>query len=63
MRPNFVGLTGNQLSLVLCAAQPLAPDERSRFLKRVVANLRGRPIDDGAVRQATADAQAEFCHD
>jgi hypothetical protein len=55
-----ISLTDDQLSAVMQAAEPLPPQDRSRFLRRVASLLRGRELGDGAVSRAARQAQAEL---
>jgi hypothetical protein len=51
-----IALTDRQLDMVMAAAQPLPPADRSAFLAEVAALLQGVEIGDGAVHRACADA-------
>jgi hypothetical protein len=60
VRPPLLALTGDQLSVVLCAAKPLHPTQRGAFLRRVAEQLCGRSINNAVVCSAAAAAQAEL---
>jgi hypothetical protein len=52
-------ITDQQLALLRELAAPLAPSQRSAFLKDVARRLHGVEFGDGTVAQAAREAQAE----
>ena len=55
-----LALTDEQLSAVMTAAAPLAPDQREPFLIAVAERLRAVPIGDGSIHRVVRDTQREF---
>jgi hypothetical protein len=43
--------------MVMAAAEPLPPDDRSSFLEAVAAALRDREIGDGTIGRAIREVQ------
>jgi hypothetical protein len=58
--PAPLRLSDNQLDAIMAAAEPLAPADRSPFLREVAALLESQTIGDGSVHRACADAWAKF---
>jgi DNA-directed RNA polymerase specialized sigma24 family protein len=50
-------LRDRQLDMVMAAAEPLPPDDRSSFLEAVAAALRDREIGDGTIGRAIREVQ------
>ena len=57
---NVLHLTDQQMTLLRQFAAPLAPSQRSAYLKEVARRLHGVELGDGAVAQAAREAQAEI---
>jgi hypothetical protein len=55
-----IALTDRQLDMVMAAAQPLPPADRSPFLEAVAALLQGREIGDGTIGRAIRETQAKY---
>jgi hypothetical protein len=55
---NVLHLTDQQLALLRELAAPLAPSQRSAFLKEVARRLYGVELGDGTVAQAAREVQA-----
>jgi hypothetical protein len=55
-----IKLTDCQIEVIMTAAAPLAPADRSPFLEAVAAGLRDREIGDGLVHRVIAEAQRKF---
>ena len=55
-----IRFTDAELSAVLTAAQPLAPDLRDAFLHAVARALQGREIGPGLVARTCAELQRQF---
>jgi hypothetical protein len=53
-------LTGHQITLLCQLAAPLAPSQRSAFLREVARRLRNVELGDGAIAQAAREAQMEI---
>jgi hypothetical protein len=54
----LIKLSDDELSAVMSACAPIAPERRGAFLQEVAAALRGCPeIGPGAVHRAIASAQ------
>ena len=58
LRP--IALTDEQLDAIVRASQPLAPDDRGKFLGQLTRALEGREIGDGAVYLAICEAQRKI---
>jgi hypothetical protein len=50
------------MSQVLRSAQPLAPADRSEFLRDVATALQGREIGDGVIGRVCREIQARYRH-
>jgi hypothetical protein len=57
-----ITITDGQFLAIFNAACALCPTDRDAFIAAVAAELRGRPIGDGAVGRAIRAAQANFQH-
>jgi hypothetical protein len=59
--PPIIKLTDEELSAVMSAARPLAPELRDPFLRAVAHTLQGREvIGPGLVARVCAELQARF---
>jgi|RhiMethySRZTD1v2_1073278.scaffolds.fasta_scaffold485836_1 hypothetical protein len=55
-----ISLTDDQLDQIVACAEPLPPQDRDQYLRRVAALLRDcGEIGDGAVARAAREAQRE----
>jgi hypothetical protein len=59
-RPAMISLSDDQLTVIFNAAQPLAAEDRSRFLETVARKLEGRELGDGIVARCARETQREF---
>jgi hypothetical protein len=57
-----IRLTDSQVEQILCAAAPLAPEDRSTFLADVAAALRDEALGDGAVFRVIREIQERYFH-
>jgi hypothetical protein len=56
-----ISLSDDELAIILSAAQPLAPQDRSRFLQDVAAELgRYQEVGPGIVSRVTREAQRRY---
>jgi len=55
-----LALTDVQLAVVRGLAEPLHPQDRDGYLRRIAALLHGRELGDGVVARAARMAQSEF---
>jgi hypothetical protein len=55
-----IALSDDQLSQIVQCAEPLPPQDRDQYLRRVADLLRGCEIGDGVVARAAREAQAEI---
>jgi hypothetical protein len=55
-----IGLTDDQLATIQRHAEPLYPQDRDLYLRRVAELLNGRELGDGAVSRAARTAQREY---
>ena len=54
-----ISLTDDQVDQIVRCAEPLPPQDRDQYLRRVAALLRDIEIGDGAVSRAAREAQRE----
>ena len=55
-----LALTDVQLAVIQGLAEPLHPEDRDGYLRRVAELLHGRQLGDGVVSRAARTAQSEF---
>ena len=61
--PALLALSDAQLKMVMDAAAPLYPNDRSKFLEDVADLLRGRAsLGDGEIHRVIRDAQRRHWH-
>jgi hypothetical protein len=58
--PSPPAFTDSQITAIMDAAHPLAPDVRVAFLEAVVEALQGSDVGDGQVYRAIRMAQARY---
>jgi hypothetical protein len=60
-RPRPISLTDDQMQFLMTCTEHLAPVDRSRFLVKLAASLRGHdPIGDGNLHRAVANLLSPF---
>jgi hypothetical protein len=59
--PGLLALSDSQLAIIMAAAHPLQPADRSQFLEAVAARLAGvGEVGDGAVSRACRELQRSY---
>src|SRR5262245_51333308 len=55
-----LALTDVQLAVIRGLAEPLHPEDRDGYLRRIAELMHGREVGDGSISRAARTAQSEF---